>query len=322
MKYYLGIDVGGTKVAVGLVTGEGRVLSHVREPTAEARRSPGILASLVRLSRRAAAEAGVEWGSLAAAGIVLPGPTDPRGPTMLAAPTIPELEGVPLSPSLGVELGLPLAGDNDANAIALAEARFGAARGARVAVYLTISTGIGGGVVADGQLFRGASGTAGEFGHLVVEPDGEPCACGGAGCLETVASGPAIARRARRLLPRHPESVLADRSWRAGRSWDAHLLADAARQGDAMALHVWEDVGERLGLAVASIINLFDADCVVLGGGVMGAADLLLPTLRQVAAERAMPVLGRPVSVAPAALGEDAGIVGAAALGMAGGGGR
>jgi glucokinase len=316
MPHYLGIDLGGTKLAVGVVGSDGVVRSRVREATAVARGGDGIVASLVRLGRAAVVAAGRSMGPLAGVGLALPGPADPVGATLRLSPTVPELEGVALGPTLAAAFAAPAVGDNDANAAALGEARYGAGRGSRVVAYFTVSTGIGGGIVVDGRLLRGASGTAGEFGHQVVEPDGDPCNCGSAGCLETVASGPAIARRARRMLSRQPRSLLADPAWRAGRPWDAALVADAARAGDPPAIHLWEEVGEALGTGVANVVNLLDADCVVLGGGVMGAADLLLGTVRQVAAERAMPALTRCFAVLPASLGDDVGIVGAAALAM------
>ncbi len=312
---YLALDVGGTKVAAGVVNGCGEVLSRVREATATAREPPGILAGLIRLGKLALAAGGV-GGPPTAVGLVLPGPVDPAGPTQLLAPTIPELAGVPLGPPLSVEFGAPVAGENDANACALAEARFGAARGARLMAYITVSTGVGGGIVYEGKLLRGAGGLAGEFGHQVLEPDGDPCDCGGFGCLESIASGPAIARRARRMLQAQPGSLLRDRSWRAERPFDASLIAAAAREGDALAAHLFEEVGELLGLGVANLVTMLDPDCVVMGGGVMAAADLLLPAVRQAVAKRAMPNLARNVRVLEAALGDDVALVGAATVAM------
>jgi glucokinase len=316
VNHCLGIDLGNTKIAVGVVTADGNVLSRVREETADARQGDGIVAGLIRLGRAALAGASLSPDDLRGVGIALPGPADRERLAMRAAPHIPEIEGVPLGDRLAEAFGVPVAGDNDANAAALGEARFGAGRGAAVVAYFTISTGIGGGIVAGGRLFRGATGAAGEFGHQVLERDGDPCHCGGAGCLETIASGPAIAQRARRMLPPFRGSLLADPAWRADRPWDAGLVAAAAREEDPLAVHLFDEVGEFLGLAVANVIDLFDPDCVVLGGGVMAAADLLLPAVQQAAAERAMPRLGREVRILPAALGPDVGVAGAAALAM------
>lgn len=313
MSGVLGIDLGNTKVAVGVVDTDGAVTGRQRADTDSLRHGDGLLPNLLALIRRSVDEAGAPAVS---AGVALPGPADRSTLTLLHAIALPELVGVPLADRLGTALTMPIVGDNDANVAALGEACFGAGRGAAVLAYFTVSTGIGGGIVLDGRLFRGATGAAAEFGHQRAEPEGDPCSCGGAGCLETVASGPAIARRARRMLPHFPGSLLSDRDWRAGREWDARLMAAAAREGDALALHLWDEVGEALGIAVASVIDVLDADCVVLGGGVMNAADLLLPPVRQAAAEHTMPGLDREVRIVPAALGDDVGIVGAAALAM------
>lgn len=316
MSAFLGIDLGGTKVAAGVVFEDGGVHGRLQQATAALRASGDVLGALVEMAGAAVRAAGLTPAEIAGAGLALPGPADRAEARLLCAPTLPELENVPLAPRLGDLLGLPVVGDNDANAAALGEARFGAGRDAAVLAYFTVSTGIGGGIVIGGRLFHGASGAAAEFGHQRVEPDGEPCACGADGCLETVASGPAIARRARRMLPSFPRSLLADREWRAGREWDAALVAEAGRAGDALALHLWEEVGEALGLAVANVVNVLDPDVVVLGGGVMQAAELLVPSLRQAAAEHSMPALERPVAIVPAGLGPDTGVVGAAALAM------
>src|SRR5205823_5425529 len=168
----------------------GRLLSRVRESTAAAREGGAILASLARLGRSAIAAAGVR--AVRGVGVALPGPADRRRVALIAAPTIPEIENVSLAEPLAAAFAAPVFGDNDANAAALAEALFGAGRGAAVVAYFTISTGIGGGLVSDRRVFRGAHGAAAEFGHQSVEREGEPCHCGASGCLETVASGPAI----------------------------------------------------------------------------------------------------------------------------------
>ena len=179
--------------------------------------------------------------------------------------------------------------------------------------YFTVSTGIGGGVVVDGQLFRGAAGQAAEFGHLKLREDGPPCRCGDRGCLEALASGPAIARRAReamrnadgalrRLFDRDPALVTAER------------VAEAAREGDPVARRVWNAAMNDLGAGIVTVINLFNPDRVVIGGGVSRSSDLILPVVRQVVAERAMPMLVRAARIERAALGDEVGIVGAAAL--------
>jgi glucokinase len=302
---FLGLDAGGTKTAAGVVTPAGEVLSHVRISTAELRLGDA-LANLIELGRRAMADAGVE--RVAAVGAALPGPADAAELRLLAAPTIPEWEHVSLAAPLREAFRCPVAGDNDANAAALGEARFGAGRGRSQVVYFTVSTGIGGGIVADGRIFRGARGTSAELGHQVILPEGgPPCGCGGHGCLEALASGRGIAARARQAL-----------GVPSGEPFSAEDAARLARAGNTAALRVWEDTALYLGIGVCNAVNLLDPEVVVLGGGVAtGAADLLLPGVRRVVAERCMPRLARPVEVVTAELGPAVGVVGAACLAMA-----
>jgi len=289
------LDLGGTKTDAGVVAPDGTVLARLRVPTPELRAGGDPLAALIALGREVLAGVGV--AAPAGVGLALPGPVDPAGARLLAAPTIPELEGVPLAPPLAAAFGCPAAGENDANACALAESRWGRGAGLASLAYFTVSTGIGGGFVAGGRIFRGATGTAAEFGHQVILPDGPPCACGGRGCLEALASGGALGRRGASLG--HP---------------DAAALAVGARAGDAAARALWDAAALHLGLGVSNVVNLLDPAVVVLGGGVaLGAADLLLEPVRAVVRERCMPRLARPTPVHLAALGEDLGLLSAAA---------
>lgn len=300
-RNYVALDVGGTKTAVGVVDEHGRISARRTVPTPELRAGGRPLENLITLGRAVVAEAGVAHPQ--GVGIALPGPVDPAEATMLAAPTIPEFAGIPLAPRLREAFGCPAAGENDGNACALAEARFGAGRGARSLVYVTISTGIGGGVVLDGRIFRGSHGSAGEIGHQVVVPEGgPPCDCGGRGCLEAVASGRGIARRAQQAgLP----------------CITAREVAELARLGHAGAAQVWRDTALYLGVGLSNVINLLDPERIILGGGVgVGAADLLLDPVREGVRARCMPSLARAVSIVTAGLGEDLGLVSAAVLAM------
>lgn len=315
MNYYLGFDLGGTKVAVGVVDAEGRVLSHVRGATQELRKSGDPFGSMLDLGRSALGAAGPEMrgATLAGVGIGLPGPADPNGIRMLAAPTIPEIEGISLQPLLEAAFDCSAWGENDANACALAEARFGAGKGAVLVVYMTVSTGIGGGIVDQGRVFRGAHGTSGEFGHQVVQPiAGPPCDCGGSGCLEALASGRGIARRAR-LAYGEAGGLLENDVERISAEW----VANRVRAGDPVACRVWNETLGLLSAGVSNVINLIDPDVVIMGGGVSsGAQDLIFEPLRALVAQRCMPSLARGTPIVPAALGPEVGIVGAACLAM------
>lgn len=309
-ELYLGLDIGGTKVAVGLVDGAGRVAAQARRSTESLRQEGEFVPALLRLARSVAGErpAGV--------GIALPGPVDPRRGVIRRAPRNQELEGVPLAEICAQELGCPAVADNDANCAALAEARFGAGRGAASLAYFTVSTGIGGGFIVEGRPLSGRQGTAAEFGHVILSPQGPRCDCGGRGCLEALASGSAIARSAREAAAAVPGSRLASAEFLAGRPLDAARVDEAAQAGDAAAQRVWEEAMTWLGLGVATVINVLDPAVVVLGGGVTAAGERLLVPVRRVVAERCMPDIARETPIRQAELGAEVGIVGAAALVM------
>jgi glucokinase len=313
----LGLDIGGTKLAVGVVASGGSVIARRRLPTAEAGDGEDLLRRLAALAEEACAEAGLNPTDLDGVGLALPGPVDPSSQRLLMAPSLPRLTDFPVRPFFARHWGRNDPGwvcaDNDANAAALGEALYGAGRGARLVCYFTVSTGIGGGVVVSGRLFRGATGQAGEFGHLKLRADEPPCACGDRGCLEALASGTAIGRRGRAMALRDGGALLAlARLDTAAPS--AAQVAEAVREGDAVAMAVWSAAMADLGAGVATVINLFNPDVVVLGGGVCRSADLVLPAVRAIVADRAMPMLAAACRIESAALGDDVGIVGAAAL--------
>ncbi len=300
-RVYLGLDVGGTKVAVGLMSEERGVFGTVRTSTAGLRTGGRPLDALIGLGRQVHRDAGLP--PLAGVGLALPGPVERDSLTMLAAPTLPEFAGVSLLRPLQDAFDCPVGGDNDANGCALAESRFGAGRGYPSILYVTISTGIGGGVVIDGSVYRGATGTAAEFGHQVILPTGgPPCDCGGSGCLETLASGRGLARLARRIFDDTIER-------------SADELAALSRAGDQTATAVWDEAALYLGTGLSNLVNLFDPGAIILGGGVgCGAFDLLEPRVNRFLAERCMPSLRRNTPVLCAALGEDLGVASAVAL--------
>jgi glucokinase len=312
----LGLDVGGTKLAVGVVTPDGRVIARRRLPTAEAGDGERLLDCLALMAEAACSEAGVLPDQLRGVGIALPGPVDPQSQQLITAPSFGALAGRPIVPFFARRWGGAGEGwcvaDNDANAAALGEALYGAGAGARLVCYFTVSTGIGGGVVANGRVFRGATGQAAEFGHLKLRSDGPTCSCGDHGCLEPLASGAAIGRRAREAALT-AGGVLRSLALADPAAPTAEQLAAAVREGDTVARAVWDAAMADLGAGIATVINLFNPDVVVIGGGVSRSADLLLPAVRGIVARRAMPALAA-ARIEAAALGDDVGIIGAAAL--------
>lgn len=315
----LGIDIGGTKVAVGVADEAGRLLSRERRATAAMGDGDALLAGIDAMIEAALSEAGLARDGIACVGVALPGAVDRARGELLAAQTLRGLEGRSLTEYFGQRIGAPVVVENDACAAALAEAHFGAGRGSRVMLYFTVSTGIGGGIVVDGRLWTGGAGHAGEFGHqTVVAEGGALCSCGAYGCLESVASGPAIARRARMAVRRGTGEGILALAGGDPAAITAETVAAAARAGDPAAHALWQETGLYLGIGVANAVVIVDAQCVVLGGGVTRAGDLLLAPTRRHALARMLPRLRRHVRIVPAALGEDVGLIGAVAVALAG----
>ena len=253
-------------------------------------------------------------GEIAGVGFGIPCLIDRRTGRARMAVNLPLAE-IMFGEVLAERLGLPVYVDNDANVATLAEHLAGAAAGCTVAVVLTIGTGIGGGLILGGQLYRGASGFGAELGHTVIEVDGPPCQgnCPNRGCFEALASGTALAREARQAAEEHPESALGH-ALADGYELEGPLVTELAHDGDSAAIAVLELIGTRLGVAISNFVNIFNPEVVVIGGGVMAAGDLLLEPARAVVAERALEPPREEVRIVPAEFGVEAGMVGAAAL--------
>jgi glucokinase len=293
----LGLDIGGTKIAAGVVGPDGAVRGFTVAPTYAKRGHDDALSRLFELGRQSVAESGASWDEIEAVGIGCGGPLDSANGILIAPLHLPGWENVPIVALAQSALGRPAVLDNDATAAAAGEHRFGAGRGTRNMVYLTISTGVGGGVILDGEVHRGHSGNGGELGHVTVDWRGRPChGCGRRGCLEAYCSGTSIAERARE----------------AGMEGaDARDVAEAARAGNTIAARIWDETCEALACGITSIVNLFEPEVVVLGGGVVRTGDQLLEPVRTRVAAQAM---GGPVDVVAAALGDAVGVVGAATV--------
>ncbi len=291
----IGVDVGGTKILAGLVDQAGRV-AVARECPTPLESQEALLDAIASLVEE------LRDGTVVAVGIGVPSTVDQREGTAVFSVHIP-LAGVSLRAWGSERFRLPTAVDNDANAAALAEWTAGAGRGARHMVMLTLGTGIGGGLVLDGRLYRGAVGAAAELGHMVLQYRGRRCqgACRGHGHFEALASGTAAAGMARRVL---------------GPAADARSLVAAARAGDRGALAAMAELGERLGAGIASLVNIFNPERVVIGGGFGVAFDLLIEPARRALAQEALPPARDIVRVVPAELGGEAGMIGAALIGF------
>lgn len=310
---YIGLDLGGTMLKSALVSAAGEILRETRVET-EQENPDALLGQLIEaaLSLRDDARAA---GQAAAIGIGIPGLVNRKTNRIEVMPNLPNLSDRDILAELSQATGLPIILDNDANAAAYAELQVGAARGRRDVFFVTLGTGIGAGLIINGQIFRGAAGFAGEFGHMTIDPEGIECGCGNIGCLETIASGPNIVRRTRERLYRDRTSSLSRLALPRDREFTAEDIARAAREGDEMAQVMMERTGMFLGIALAAVINLLNVEMVVMGGGVMEAGDLILkPTVKETR-RRAFPPSFNSSEIVIAQLGPQAGVIGAALLG-------
>lgn len=305
MNTFVAVDMGGTHFRAAAYEEDNitplthkRARSHAKEP--------GIFDRLVK-----AIEA--VWPKdrpVSAIGMASPGPLDPQSGIVLAAPNIPEWRDFPLTKKLSKHFGVPAHLDNDANLAALGEWKFGAGRGHHNVLYLTISTGIGGGVIINDRLLHGYHGLAAELGHVIVLPGGALCSCGFKGHLEALAAGPAIVRYVREQLEAGAKSEL-----RSDGSLSAREVAEAAERGDALAKSAYQRAGEYLGIGVASFLHTFDPSIVILGGGVSQSGALLFePFEASLQAHVFNPRYLENLTITTAALGDDAGLLGALAL--------
>jgi glucokinase len=307
-----GIDIGGTKIALAVADLEGRVLEKTRFPARTGERGPhAIIEEALAGVERMLGGAGAR---LAAAGIGCGGPLDRRRGLILSPPNLPGWDEFPVVRIVEERLGVPALLDNDANAAALGEHRHGAGQGYRHLVYITQSTGIGGGVIVRGELVHGVCDGAGEVGHMTVLPDGPECGCGGRGCLEALCSGTGIARRARERLAGGAASSLSSLS---PNEVTARAVAEAARAGDALASQVWDEMIHYLAVGVGNLFNVLAPEAVVIGGGVSEAGEQLFGPLRERVRGRVRMLPPEKINILQASLGGDSALHGAVILGQA-----
>ena len=315
MKQVLAIDIGGTKLAVGTTTRDvlertGALTVLKKEPIPAPGDPSTVVGRIVELAKT------LHAGAYEAIGISIGGPLDHESGTVVNFPHLPGWKDIPLSSILSDALGAPARLDNDANLGALAEHRLGAGRGISEMVYLTISTGIGGGIIIDNRLVHGVGSAAAEMGHITVQTDGPLCDCGNPGCLERMASGTNIARAAREEALRDPSRATALLALCDGdaRQLTAAHVASAAADGDALASEVWDRAMRYIAIGLGSIIHVLAPPLIVLGGGVVQAGDLLLePVRRHLRSHVFYAPLDR-IRIEPAQLGHDSAVLGAALL--------
>ena len=312
-KYFVGVDLGGTKILAAVFDEHGKLLSREKKATKPELGVTGVLQRIEECIHEALAAAALPHTAIAALGIGVPGPVDTKGEVVRVAPNL-HWHNVPLARLLRQRLDIPVAVVNDVQAGTLAVGEYGTGRGLKSFVCMFIGTGLGGGIVIDGQLYRGSTGMAGEVGHMAVIPDGGPkCGCGNRGCLEAVASRSAICRRIVREIEDGRKSVvkqLCDGDLTRIRS---RILSTAYRQGDELVREVIHDVCHYTGIGAAILINAFNPQAVILGGGVIEAlGDRMLPRITKSAWAHVIAPSPERIRIKDTGLGDDAGILGAA----------
>jgi len=308
----IGVDLGGTKLLAGTI--DSKLQVHHRAHRLIASQKPSAVVELLVDAVTEARE--TVSAEVLGVGLGIPALVDPASGTALDSNHL-LLRGVPIRDLMAERLGLPIVVDNDANAAMLAEWRIGAARGTDNAIMLTLGTGIGGGVIAGGRLLHGARGAAAELGHMVVDRDGPPCPgrCPNRGCLESLVSGHAIGREGARVAAEDDSGALG-RALASGRVITGALVTELAHDGDEGARAIMTEMGRRLGLGIVTLVNVFNPEVVVVGGGAIAAGELLLAPAREVVAERALPINREGVRIVSASFGAEAGMLGAACMAL------
>ncbi len=307
----LAIDLGGTKIRAAIVSRQGQVIAREYYPTLAAEGPEPvigrILAAIDRLLKPREAVPLPRCISLAVAGAI-----DYERGLITVSPNLPGWRNVPLRGMVKERCGLETFLINDANAAALGEHSFGAGKGVNNLIYMTVSTGIGGGIIINGELYSGASGSAGEIGHMTIDVSGPVCRCGNTGCLEMFASGRAMAGEAIKRIGNGESSSLTEMVRGKIESITAETISIAAQGGDSLAVEVVSRAATYLGVGMANLVNIFNPEMIIVGGGVSGMGDLLLNPAREVVEKRAFPISAQAVRIVRGQLGDEAGVLGAA----------
>lgn len=302
----LAADLGGTNLRIAAVDREGQILHRTKHDTPKSERADEIVSAITEASTECL-EAVKKEGWIKAFGAAVPATLNALDGIILKAPNLPSLDGFRFSATVSDELNLPVVLENDANAAAIGENWLGAAKRAESAICVTLGTGVGGGIIINGKILRGIDGTAGEIGHICVEPLGEPCGCGSRGCVEQYSSATAIVRLTRELENQYPKSVLQNKMRLT--SLD---VFEAGKQGDELALEVFRKMGFYLGIALADLINVLNPEIIVIGGGAAAGWDLFINHVQDQINKRAFYEPAKRAKLVRAELGDDAGILGAA----------
>lgn len=311
-KYSVGIDVGGTNIKVALVDKLGNIVYSDTVPTRAEMGYEYTISNMKKAISDLITQAKVSKDDISGIGFGFPGQIDCDNGVVLLAPNIPGWVNIPIAEIIEKEFSIPVKVDNDVRCAALAELNYGAGKGTKNLVCITVGTGIGSGIIINGKIVRGASNVAGEIGHIKLQMKGGPlCGCGDTGCLEAFASGPAIVAMAQEYIAGGKSTKYREL---ANPDITPYIVSEAAKQGDVVAKRIFETIGEYIGIGLVSVINLLNPEKIVIGGGVADAGDLLFNPIKRTIADRAMPIQAKAVQVVHAQLGNTAGVIGASLL--------
>jgi glucokinase len=312
----LGVDLGGSKILAAVVDPRGRMVSSHESVTPATKGREAVIQCIVDSARGALEQAHVAMSEISAVGIGAAGISNPEAGILFTSPNLPGLREVLLGDIIQEELGKKTFIINDANAAALGEFYYGAARGARNFIYITISTGIGGGIVIDGKIYTGAIGIAGEVGHMTIDDDGPVCNCGNRGCWETLASGTALGREAKLRISEGVKTSILEYAGGNIENVTPQVIHSAAEKGDRLAKELIVRTGYYVGVGLASLINIFNPELIVIGGGLSNIGDMLLEPALKTAEKRAYKEAFQAVRFASAELGGNSGAIGAATFAL------
>ena len=310
----LAVDLGGTKIATTLITPQGEVLSREYSPTLAEEGVDAVIGRILAIGSALLRGARLPYTSLSGIAIAAAGAIDSQKGIVTDSPNLPGWHNIPLKAEIEKATGTRTFVINDATAAALGEHRFGAGRGVNNLIYLTVSTGIGGGIIIDGKLYSGVSGSAGELGHMTIDLNGPRCACGNIGCLEVMASGKAVAREAQRLIAHGARTVILDLAEGDAQYVTAQTVATAAHKGDQVALSIVDRAATYLGVGMVNLVNIFNPEMIIVGGGMGKMGEMLLKPARRVVAERAFRFPASVVRIVSSELGDNSGVFGAVAF--------
>ena len=311
--YLIGVDLGGTYIKTALVTLKGDIVHKIQIPSEKEKGPDGVIANIGQSIYRIMEKSGIEMDKAEAIGIGSPGPLNTKKGIVCQAINLPGWINVPLRDRIQGHFRIPTNLENDANAAAYGEYWRGAGIGSHIMLAYTLGTGVGGGIIIEGKLIRGANDSAGFLGHMTIMPEGELCNCGNNGCVESYASATSLVRRTREKLNKGAESIL--NQWLIeGKTLTAKLIYEARKEGDQFAEEALREVGYYLGIGVSNSVSVLNPDVVVLGGGMMKAGDIILEPVRREVKRRVFPELLESLKIVTARLGNDAGVIGAAGL--------